>query len=416
MTSISLPVVSSAPPLLQDAEVAYDELLRLASLARAMDPSLPATLRYFRRTEADVAERGASPGRVVFTTDARSSLEGGLQDPSAVDLFEALERSLPAGLVNLLRQRVDQATAHPSSSGIVAQAFEAAHGAGRVPLESRPTSDPDYVIEASPAIAPAALAFRDDAFLADVAAAHLKRARSPGEDPAFDFIATLNSVRQSLASDASRFPASRIRDVVEQIRSLDGIRGEAPFEERAQQGFIAYSLLSGGKGWVKPLLAQAPDVVKPFTAYQGVSPLLAAVAANDGQAVRALMEAGLSPNAYVNELPPIFGRDQGAVANQVGSRSTLSVVGAAVGATEAVAQLVQHGAMVDLPNSNGSTPLAVAAQNGNEALSRVLLGAGADPLYVNRDGQSPVDIAQGALKDVLLSGGENSPSVAKFKR
>ena len=36
--------------------------------------------------------------------------------------------------------------------------------------------------------------------------------------------------------------------------------------------------------------------------------------------------------------------------------------------------------MVDLPNSNGSTPLAVAAQNGNEALSRVLLGAGAKVL------------------------------------
>lgn len=417
MTSISLPVVSSAPSLLPDAEVAYDELLRLGSLARALDPSLPASLRYFRRTEADAGDRSASAGRVVFTNDVRASLDGGLQDSQAIDLFEALERSLPPALVKLLRQRVDQATARPSPAGIVVQAFEAAHGVGRVPLESRPTSDPAYVIESSPALTPAPLAFRDDAFLADVAAAHLKRARAPGEDAAFDFIATVNSVRQALASDASRFPASRVRDVIDQIRSLDGIRGEAPFEERAQQGFIAYSLLAGGTGWVKPLLARASDVVKPYTAYQGVSPILAAVGRNDAQAVRALVEAGISANAFMNELPPIFGRDQRAVEEQVGTRPTLTLVGAAVGATEAVAQLVQQGALVDLPNSAGTSPLGVAVEAGNEALVRVLLAAGADPKQANQEGVAPLDMAQGAMRAVLeASGPESVASVPKMKR
>lgn len=417
MTSISLPAVSSAPSLLPDAEVAYDELLRLGSLARALDPTLPATLRYFRRTEAEAADRSASPGRVVFTNDARASLDGGLQDSQAIDLFDALERSLPPTLVQLLRQRVDRATSRPSSSGIVVQAFEAAHGVGRVPLESRPTSDPAYVIESSPALFPAPLGFRDDAFLADVAAAHLKRARAPGEDAAFDFIATVNSVRQALSSDATRFPASRVRDVVEQIRSLDGIRGEAPFEERAQQGLIAYSLLSGGTGWVKPLLTLAPDVVKPYTAYQGVSPVLAAVGRNDAQAVRALCDAGVSPNAFMNELPPIFGQAQRSVEDKVGSRPTLTLVGAALGSTEAVAQLAQQGALIDLPNSQGDTPLGVAVESGNEALVRVLLAAGANRDQPNNEGVSPIELAQGAMKAVLeASGPESVASVPKMKR
>ena len=418
MTSVSLPVVASAPPLLQHAEVAYDELLRLGSLARALDPSLPETLRYFRRTEADVAERTVSPGRVVFTTDRRPSLENGLQDSQPIDLFDALERSLPAGLVGLLRERLQNATARPSPSGIVAQAFEAAHAAGRVPLEARPTHDPHYVIEASPAVAPAALAFRDDAFLTDVAAAHLKRSRHPGEDRAYDFISTVNSVRQALSGDASRFPASRLRDVIEQIRSLDGLPGEAPFEERAQQGWIAYSLLAGGKGWTVPLLTQAGKVVKPYTAYQGVSPALAAVARNDAPALGALLEAGLSANAFLSELPPIFGRDQSEVEENVGSRPTLALVGSALGSTEAVARLIQQGAMVDLPNSQGTTPLGLAAQSGNEALVRVLLNAGADPLRADNDGVSPRDLAQGtALLDVLDAPAfANGPSVQKLRR
>ena len=47
--------------------------------------------------------------------------------------------------------------------------------------------------------------------------------------------------------------------------------------------WIAYSLLAGGKGWTVPLLTQAGKVVKPYTAYQGVSPALAAVARNEAK-------------------------------------------------------------------------------------------------------------------------------------
>lgn len=399
MTSISLPVVASAPPLLKDAEVAYDELLRLASLARALDPSLPPAIRFFRRTPTD--DRGSAPGRVVFTTDARASLENGLQDSAPVDLFDALKRSLPPGIVALLQARVTEATARPVPSGIVAQAFGAAHAAGRVQLEARPTNDPDFVIEASPALVPAVLGFRDDAFLADVAAAHFKRARAPGDDPAFDFIATVNTVRQALASDASRLPAPRIRAIIDGIRSLDGLPGEPPFEERAQQGWIAYSLLAGGAGWTKPLLAQAADVVKPFTAYQGVSPALAAVGRNDAVALQALIDGGVSPNAFLGPLPPVFGRDQAEVEAQTSSRPTLALVATVLGATEAVGQLVQRGALVDLPNSDGVTPLALAVAAGNEPLARVLVAAGANPRQADAEGVSPLDRAEGAMRAML---------------
>ena len=410
MTTITLPVTTTAPPLLRDAEVAYDELLRLGALARALDPSLPPALRYFRRTAADPADRQSTPARVVLTHDTRPSLVDGLQDAQAVDLFDALSKTLPSSLLAALKGRVEAATAQPSSSGIVVQAFEAAHRAGRVELEVRPTNDPDQVIEASPPLSPPALSFRDDVFLAEVASSFLRRSRSPGEDPAFDSISNVNMIRQALSGDASKQSMSRINEVIETIRGLGRAKGEAQFEERTQQGWIAYSLLSGGKGWTKPLLTVGKDVAKPFTAYQGVSPLLAAVVQNDPVAVQALVDAGASPNAFLDEVPAIFGNRQDAIEGMVGQRATLAMVGAAVGSTEAVAQLLKQGAMVDIANTAGNTVLSVAVQDGNEPLTRLLLAQGADPRHVNRDGVAVIDQAQGALREVLKVGVNAAPA------
>lgn len=413
MPTLSLPTYSQAPALLADAEIAYEEIVRLSSLARALNPALPPHVRFFQRTDADPAGRGQDPGRVVFTHDIRPSLESGLQDSTPVDLFDALGQVLPARLVAALRERLDAATSQPVPGGVAVQAFAAAHKAGRLTLETQPTTDPERVIVASQPIEPAPLAFAGDAFLVEVAASNLKRVRAPQDDESYDFIAAVVNVRQALAADVRHWPQVRLRDTIDTIRSLDGMRGEEPFEVRCEQGWIAYSLLAGGQGWIKPLLTLAPDVVRPHTGYQGVSPIAAAVLSNQPTAVAALLEAGVSPNAFLNDLPPVLGRDQAAVADLAGSFAPLTVVGAAVGATEAVAQLVRGGAMVDLRNGGGQTALAVAADQGNEALMRVLLTSGADPELADGDGVTPRQRLGAAPWPTALPVGPAAPSPSR---
>ncbi len=406
MSSLSLPSFDRVPALLQDAEVAHDEIVRLASLARALNPSLPANLRYFQRADSDLKELGKAPGRYVLTNDSRSELTDGLQDTQAVDLFDALKTSLPSHVVQVLHDRLQATMASPSPAGLASQVFVAAHRVGRETLAVTPTNELDRVIAFSPARQPAALAFTADPFLTEVATQHLSRAPLPGQpgtDPAFDFLSNITFVRQALASDASRFSVGRIKDVVERIRSLDVVQGEAPFEDRSHQGWLAFSLLSGGKGWSEPLLSNGQGVVSPHAAYRGVNAITAAVAANDAPAVSSLVNAGALPNSILATVPRIFGERQAEIEAAAGEYMPLAVFGAAVGASEAVAQLAKGGAMLDLTNNRGQTPLSVAAAQQNEPAVRALLFAKADPTLADEDGRRPSQHAQGALQQLLMA-------------
>lgn len=402
MTRLQLPAYTKAPELFADAQTAYDELMRLASLARAVDPSLPSHVRFFQRgNEADL-ERQQVPGRVVFTTDTRPDLADGLQDSNAVDLFDALEKTLPSHTVSALRQRLDAATAAPSSAGIVAQAFDAASRAGRINLSSTPTHDPDVSIVSSPAVAPPALAFAADPFLGEVALANVNRLRQPGEDLAFDHVSAVSTVRQALSKDASTMSAPQIRSVVETIQSLDGARGEGSYESRTQQGWLAYSVMAGGQGWVRPLLMAAPGSVSPHTAFRGVSPIAAAVLANDAQATQALLDSGVSSNVYLPGVPAaVHPSDRAELEDRLGDHFPLSALAAAAGSSAALGKLAQSGAMVDAPGTEGRTPLHQAALAGDEATVRVLISHGADPTKPDANGQTAQDLATGPLKDVL---------------
>ena len=373
MHALTLPVQTKAPSLVADAEIAFDQILQLASLARALDPSLPPSLRFFQRGPSDAAERAGTPGRVVLTFDERDSMENGLQDSHAIDLFEALDRVLPPLLSSALRERVEAAV--PGPAGAVAQAFAAVHKTGRVLLDMQPTNDDGVSISMSPPLRPAALAFRDDPFLSDVAAVALVRPRIAGEeDPAFDFVNALNSARNALGEDVTRLSVPRVQQVIATIRSLDGKHGESSYEERSHQGWIAYSLLAGGKGWTRPLLAgDTRGSISPYTAFRGVSPVVAALAANDAPAVQALLDAGVSPHAVLAEAPPVFAPDvQAHVRAETGNYAPLTVFGAACGSTEAVARLVQAGADPSLRNGAGESGLDVALRSRNDALVRVL--------------------------------------------
>ena len=66
------------------------------------------------------------------------------------------------------------------------------------------------------------------------------------------------------------------------------------------------------------------------------------------------------------------------------------------GATAAAVVLLDAGANVNQPNKHGNTPLFVAVFNshGRGDLIRLLRSRGANPLYLNKAGQTPLGLAR----------------------
>jgi ankyrin repeat protein len=78
--------------------------------------------------------------------------------------------------------------------------------------------------------------------------------------------------------------------------------------------------------------------------------------------VRLLLEAGVNPNAQLNMHRPSRGGNSGRFADELLTTGTTPLLRAAIGAdVEAARLLLEHGALVDLPNVHGITPLMAAA-------------------------------------------------------
>jgi ankyrin repeat protein len=73
--------------------------------------------------------------------------------------------------------------------------------------------------------------------------------------------------------------------------------------------------------------------------------------------------------------------------------------------------LLAHGAPVNGGVEGRHTPLHSAAYNGNTAIVKALLAAGADPTLAKDDGKTPMDLAREQQhEDVLKIGASNGPS------
>jgi ankyrin repeat protein len=78
--------------------------------------------------------------------------------------------------------------------------------------------------------------------------------------------------------------------------------------------------------------------------------------------VRLLLEAGVNPNAQMNMHRPSRGGNIGRFNDELLTTGTTPLLRAAIGAdVEAARLLLEHGALVDLPNVQGLTPLMAAA-------------------------------------------------------
>ena len=69
-----------------------------------------------------------------------------------------------------------------------------------------------------------------------------------------------------------------------------------------------------------------------------------------------------------------------------------------------IAVLLSNGVDIHQTNSDGATPLHMAASNGQAAAVMFLLDNGADVNLANNDGQKPIDVAKTQqIKDILIA-------------
>jgi ankyrin repeat protein len=101
-----------------------------------------------------------------------------------------------------------------------------------------------------------------------------------------------------------------------------------------------------------------------FRGRQSHPGLSSETSAND--MIRLLLEKGVNPNAQLTMHRPSRGGNIGRFSDDLLTTGTTPLLRAAIGAdVEAVRLLLEHGALADLPNAQGMTPLMVAAGHGS---------------------------------------------------
>ena len=128
---------------------------------------------------------------------------------------------------------------------------------------------------------------------------------------------------------------------------------------------------------------------------EGVSPLLAAVQADNPVTVAILLEHGANPLAAdTMNLDPLYW------ALYKGFYPVADV-------------LLDHGVDIDRPNSQGNTPLISAVMRGDCAMATYLIGRGADRLRKSRAGVTPLKIAsRNHDKPMIALLSSHSPALA----
>jgi ankyrin repeat protein len=136
-----------------------------------------------------------------------------------------------------------------------------------------------------------------------------------------------------------------------------------------------------GNAELIPLLgppAKSPATTMLLLGFLPTPPALAAVAFDDVNAVRALLDAGVSPNEE---------DDNG---------FSLLYMAVVADHTNSAKLLIERGAKVNAVDQRGMTPLlyAASADFGDDAMVRLLLNAGADPSTKTKDGLTALDLAR----------------------
>lgn len=361
------------PPVLSDPRAVFDRVLGVASLLRALDPSLPKYLRFYRRAEAAEDTRNNAEFKLVFTHQAGAV---GMATEQDVAFWDAAERLLPAHALEAERERLNAAPSYRFANAMDAAVY-GAHRDQVLQMNTKSSGDPDWVINSSNGIPVPEMDFISEPslsrwlYLAPNSLADEDPRVAPALTRARANVKTLMSVLSKSYDDCSSIERSAAR---ESFEALEGKR--IRFETTHQHGWIGFAMAHGAKGWTKPLLQMGAD---PRVPYNGELPVVWACALDAAADLRDLEAAGASVSLILTQAPQVYDAEsQARLEKRSGQFMSLISLAANVGASRAAATLAQLGANINHADSRGSTPLHIAATDGNENLCRVLVLHGAD--------------------------------------
>ncbi|KAI9375574.1 ankyrin repeat-containing domain protein [Aspergillus egyptiacus] len=160
---------------------------------------------------------------------------------------------------------------------------------------------------------------------------------------------------------------------------------------------------------VKILIAHGADVNKPAPAPSRRAPLACAVLAGCIERVTLLLEAGADPNyvEYHDDIPPTSTPQDSTPASQVAGDSgsnrpedqigwTAAAYAASTGKADMLRLLAAYGAKLY------DSLLHICAAGGWIAACRFLLEAGLDPLSVDREGRTPLEVVPEGANDEMI--------------
>lgn len=171
---------------------------------------------------------------------------------------------------------------------------------------------------------------------------------------------------------------------------------------------LVQAALSGDLEGVKARVMMRAKVNVKDKAYNGISPLHAAVDTGNIEIAQYLLDHGAKTNMrdFLKRTPLMMMDEDatpemfellvryGAKVNLTDKEknNVLHHFAAMYNAGELIGRIAAYGAPVNAVNKEGKTPLMIAAENGNRTVAKALLEAGADPNLLN-DGDSAWDLA-----------------------
>jgi hypothetical protein len=374
------------PPVLADPRAVFDRLMDLAGLARALDPSLPTHVRFYRRAEAAEDTRNEASFGVVFTNESQAI---GMAQENEVEFWPALERTLPAHALAGERENLDAAPSYKFASSVDAAVY-GAHRDGAISVHTVGTGDPEWVVQSTNGKRVPELDFLSQPslarwlYLTPNAKVDEDSRLSPGLMLSRSRVRTLMDVLSRPYEDSSADERARVS---ESFKTLEEKR-KASFEFNHQHSWIGYALAHGANGWTAPLLAMGAS---PHIPYNGELPVVWATVVDAGYDLAALSQAGASVSILLGSTAPkVYDEaSQKRLENRLGDFSSLVGLAAACGASRAAATLCQRGANVVHADNRGASPLHMACHDNNEPLVRVLINQGASLTQEDIEGRIP---------------------------
>jgi hypothetical protein len=385
-------------------EVVWERILCLASLARAIDPTLGRNLRFAKRAPLEIESRNAVDFDIVFTqsqdrTPSLADTEARRRSPLAADrdvsFEDALRRVLPAEVVDHELRLIAGGPAEGFASGTAA-AIQEAFIKGHISIHSEEIVREDADAEREVWVTSDPYAVSDTQFMRHATVARwVWMAKNAHESAADSRISpAVNAIRQDvlrvreiLNRSFAHVNTDEKAEVVDAIARLNLNRNARPsFEDAFDHSWVGYALARrNGEGWSDFLIEKAR--CNPNGHYAGETPVVIAIAQDDGISLKSILGAGISPSAMLNRFPEVY---DAATQKSLEGREEVSIplvlYATVIQAKKAVRALLQAGATADITSDRGSFPLMEAAYRVDTPMVRTLLEEGANPFFEDADG------------------------------